>query len=75
MFRKGGNVGNGIMSGITDRVQKPKEGFLPGSTAVFQGAMGVTEEGIDFGRTRTSETPFRSMESPALNIVEMVGTA
>ena len=21
MFRKGGNVGNGIMSGITDRVQ------------------------------------------------------
>ena len=32
MFRKGGNVGNGIMSGITDRVQA-KEGFAAG----FQG--------------------------------------
>ena len=26
MFRKGGNVGNGIMSGITDRVQA-QEGY------------------------------------------------
>ena len=40
MFRKGGNVGNGIMSGITDRVQA-KEGFAAG----FQG-MG---KNIDFG--------------------------
>ena len=46
MFRKGGNVGNGIMSGITDRVQA-QDGFLPGSTAQMKGAMGVTEEGIE----------------------------
>ena len=49
MFRKGGNVGNGIMSGITDRVQA-QEGFLPGSTAEMKGAMGVTEEGINLAR-------------------------
>ena len=46
MFRKGGNVGNGIMSGITDRVQA-QSGFLPGSTAQMKGASGVTEEGIE----------------------------
>ena len=46
MFRKGGNVGNGIMSGITDRVQA-QDGFLPGSTAQMKGASGVTEEGIE----------------------------
>ena len=49
MFRKGGNVGNGIMSGITDRVQA-QSGFLPGSTAEMKGAMGVTEEGINLAR-------------------------
>tara|TARA_R100000734_G_C3312266_1_gene103256 strand:+ start:384 stop:1754 length:1371 start_codon:yes stop_codon:yes gene_type:complete len=46
MFRKGGNVGNGIMTGITDRVQA-QDGFLPGSTAEMKGASGVTEEGIE----------------------------
>ena len=56
MFRKGGNVGNGIMSGITDRVQA-QEGFAAG----FQG-MG---KNIDFG-LQEQETP-RS-QSPALNV-------
>jgi len=46
MFRKGGNVGNGIMTGIVDRTEA-QDGYLPGSTAQMKGASGVTEEGID----------------------------
>jgi hypothetical protein len=73
MFRKGGNVGNGIMSGITDRVQA-EEGFLPGSTAAMKGAMGVTEEGINLARPIPSVTKFKPMEYENINIEEMVGT-
>ena len=73
MFRKGGNVGNGIMSGITDRVQA-QEGFLPGSTAAMKGAMGVTEEGINLARPIPSVRPFTPMEYENINIEEMVGT-
>ena len=73
MFRKGGNVGNGIMSGITDRVQA-QEGFLPGSTAAMKGAMGVTEEGINLARPIPSVTKFKPMEYENINIEEMVGT-
>jgi|5_EtaG_2_1085323.scaffolds.fasta_scaffold33756_2 hypothetical protein len=49
MFRKGGNVDNGIMTGIVDRTQA-QDGYLPGSTAEMKGAMGVTEEGINLSR-------------------------
>jgi hypothetical protein len=72
MFRKGGNVGNGIMSGIVDRVQA-QEGFLPGSTAAMKGAMGVTEEGINLARPIPSVTKFKPMEYENINIEEMVG--
>ena len=50
MFRKGGNVDNGIMTGIVDRTQA-QDGFLPGRTAEMKGAMGVTEEGINLARS------------------------
>ena len=73
MFRKGGNVGNGIMSGITDRVQA-EEGYLPGSTAAMKGAMGVTEEGIDLARPLPSVRKFKPMDYENINIEEMVGT-
>ncbi len=46
MFRKGGNVGTGIMTGIVDRTQAAY-GYLPGSTAEMKGAGGQTEEGIN----------------------------
>ena len=73
MFRKGGNVGNGIMSGIVDRTEAAN-GFLPGSTAAMKGAMGVTEEGIDLARPIPSVTKFKPMEYENINIEEMVGT-
>ena len=73
MFRKGGNVGNGIMSGIVDRTEAAN-GFLPGSTAAMKGAMGVTEEGINLARPIPSVRPFTPMEYENINIEEMVGT-
>ena len=72
MFRKGGNVGNGIMSGITDRVQA-QSGFLPGSTAGMKGAMGVTEEGIDLANQLPTASPYTPMEYENINVEELVG--
>jgi hypothetical protein len=62
MFRKGGNVGNGIMSGITDRVQA-QEGFAAGYK-------GMGEDNIlNFDETETIETSTPSTpRSPGINV-------
>jgi len=73
MFRKGGNVGNGIMTGITDRVEA-QSGFLPGSTAERKGAMGVTEEGIELANPIPKASAFTPMTYENIDIEEMVGT-
>ena len=73
MFRKGGNVGNGIMTGITDRVEA-QNGFLPGSTAERKGAMGVTEEGIELANPIPKVSAFTPMTYENIDIEEMVGT-
>ena len=73
MFRKGGNVGNGIMTGIVDRTEAAN-GFLPGSTAAMKGASGVTEEGIDLANPLPQISQFKPMEYENIDIAEMVGT-
>jgi len=73
MFRKGGNVGVGIMSGITDRVQA-QDGFLPGSTAAMKGAMGVTEEGINLANPLPQARVYPDLVYENIDIDEMVGT-
>jgi len=73
MFRKGGNVGVGIMSGITDRVQA-QEGFLPGRTAEMKGAMGVTEEGINLANPLPEARVYPDLVYENIDIDEMVGT-
>jgi len=73
MFRKGGNVGVGIMSGITDRVQA-QDGFLPGSTAAMKGAMGVTEQGINLANPLPQSRKYPDLVYENIDIDEMVGT-
>jgi len=73
MFRKGGNVDNGIMTGIVDRTQA-QDGFLPGRTAEMKGAMGVTEEGINLANPLPQISQFKPMEYENIDIAEMVGT-
>ena len=73
MFRKGGNVGVGIMSGITDRVHA-QDGFLPGGTAAMKGAMGVTEEGINLANPLPQARVYPDLVYENIDIDEMVGT-
>ena len=73
MFRKGGNVGNGIMTGIVDRTEAAN-GFLPGSTAGMKGAMGVTEEGIDLANPLPQISKFKPMKYENMDIDALVGT-
>ena len=73
MFRKGGNVGVGIMSDITDRV-KAQDGFLPGSTAAMKGAMGVTEQGINLANPLPQSRKYPDLVYENIDIDEMVGT-
>ena len=64
MFRKGGNVGNGIMSGITDRVQA-QEGFAAG----YQGMGG--DNILNFDETEITETntpETNTLRSPGINV-------
>ena len=64
MFRKGGNVGNGIMTGITDRVQA-QEGFAAG----YQG-MGK-DNILNFDETEITETntpETNTLRSPGINV-------
>ena len=73
MFRKGGNVGDGIMTGIVDRTEAAN-GFLPGSTAGMKGAMGVTEEGIDLANPLPQISKFKPMKYENMDIDALVGT-
>jgi len=73
MFRKGGNVGDGIMTGIVDRTEAAN-GFLPGSTAEMKGAMGVTEEGIDLANPLPTVSEFKPMVYENMDIDALVGT-
>jgi hypothetical protein len=73
MFRKGGNVGNGIMTGIVDRTQAAN-GFLPGSTAEMKGASGVTEEGIDLANPLPQISEYKPMVYENMDIDALVGT-
>ena len=73
MFRKGGNVGNGIMTGIVDRTEAAN-GFLPGRTAEMKGAMGVTEEGIDLANPLPEISKFKPMVYENMDIDALVGT-
>jgi len=73
MFRKGGNVGNGIMTGIVDRTEAAN-GFLPGSTAEMKGAMGATEEGIDLANPLPTVSEFKPMVYENMDIDALVGT-
>jgi hypothetical protein len=73
MFRKGGNVGDGIMTGIVDRTQAAN-GFLPGSTAEMKGASGVTEEGIDLANPLPTVSEFKPMVYENMDIDALVGT-
>jgi len=73
MFRKGGNVGNGIMTGIVDRTEAAN-GFLPGSTAAMKGASGVTEEGINLANPLPQISEFKPMEYENMDIDALVGT-
>ena len=60
MFRKGGNVGNGIMTGIVDRSMHAEDPFV-----------GATDQ---FPKINTTPTPFQPMDYENINISEMVGT-
>jgi hypothetical protein len=73
MFRKGGNVGNGIMTGIVDRIEA-QDGYLPGSTAQMKGASGVTEEGIDLANPLPTVSEFKPMVYENMDIDALVGT-
>jgi len=73
MFRKGGNVGEGIMTGIVDRTEAAN-GFLPGDTAAMKGAMGVTEEGIDLANPLPQISKFQPMAYENMDIDALVGT-
>ena len=73
MFRKGGNVGVGIMTGIVDRTQA-QDGYLPGSTAEMKGASGVTEEGIDLANPLPTVSEFKPMVYENMDIDALVGT-
>ena len=73
MFRKGGNVGVGIMTGIVDRTEAAN-GFLPGRTAEMKGAMGVTEEGIDLANQLPEISKFKPMVYENMDIDALVGT-
>jgi hypothetical protein len=73
MFRKGGNVGVGIMTGIVDRTEAAN-GFLPGSTAEMKGASGVTEEGIDLANPLPTVSEFKPMVYENMDIDALVGT-
>ena len=73
MFRKGGNVGVGIMTGIVDRTEAAN-GFLPGSTAEMKGASGVTEEGIDLANPLPTISEFKPMTYENMDIDALVGT-
>ena len=72
MFRKGGNVGVGIMSGITDRVQA-QDGFAGEDFPTPSYSRQLTElqanKPID-----TSVTPFTPTVYENIDIEEMVGT-
>ena len=71
MFRKGGNVGTGIMTGIVDRTQA-QEGYLPGSTAEMKGAMGVTERGIDLANPLPEVSEYKPMVYENIDIDSLV---
>jgi len=71
MFRKGGNVGTGIMTGIVDRTQA-QEGYLPGSTAEMKGASGVTEEGIDLANPLPKVSEYKPMVYENIDIDSLV---
>ena len=71
MFRKGGNVGTGIMTGIVDRTQA-QEGYLPGSTAEMKGAMGVTERGIDLANPLPKVSEYKPMVYENIDIDSLV---
>ena len=71
MFRKGGNVGNGIMTGIVDRTEAAN-GFLPGSTAEMKGAMGVTEKGIDLANPLPKVSEYQPMVYENIDIDSLV---
>jgi hypothetical protein len=73
MFRKGGNVGVGIMTGIVDRTEAAN-GFLPGSTAQMKGASGVTEEGIDLANPLPQVSEYKPMIYENMDIDALVGT-
>jgi len=73
MFRKGGNVGNGIMTGIVDRTEAAN-GFLPGSTAEMKGASGVTEQGIDLANPLPQISKYEPMVYENMDIDALVGT-
>ena len=73
MFRKGGNVGVGIMTGIVDRTEAAN-GFLPGRTAEMKGAMGVTEEGIDLANQLPEISKLKPMVYENMDIDALVGT-
>ena len=60
MFRKGGNVGDGIMTGIVDRSMHAEDPFV-----------GETDQ---FPRLNTTPRAFKPMEYENINIDELVGT-
>jgi len=60
MFRKGGNVGDGIMTGIVDRSMHAEDPFV-----------GETDQ---FPRLDTTPKTFKPMEYENINIDELVGT-
>mgnify|MGYP003128150007 FL=1 len=71
MFRKGGNVGTGIMTGIVDRTEAAN-GFLPGSTAEMKGAMGSTAEGIDLAYPLPKVSEYKPMVYENIDIDSLV---
>jgi len=68
MFRKGGNVGNGIMSGITDRVQA-QEGYPNPVLDTLQSETIETAQapsiGVDIGKPKTTAEYIEELKAGA----------
>ena len=71
MFRKGGNVGTGIMTGITDRVQA-QDGFTGEEFQTPSYSRQLTELQAN-APIDTSVRAFKPMEYENINIDELVG--
>ena len=65
MFRKGGNVGNGIMSGITDRVQAQQGYPNPVLDTLQSETAQAPSIGVDIGQPKTTAEYIEELKAGA----------